>query len=158
MNKKIPILIAIVLIGIAILYVVFSGKDTTSSTTANTSSDTVSVSKTPKTVTIKGHKIPSGDIIINQGDTVEWTNLDSFAGQTYDAHTVTSGIIDTTGAQGTAGVVPRSGSGVADGLYTESLALNDSFSYTFTEAGEYPFYITEHPTISGQGTIVVIAQ
>lgn len=106
-------------------------------------------------MTIQGHTIPKGDILLNVGDTVQWTNKDNFIGQSYDAHTIASGTIDPTGKKGIPGVVSGTGNGVPDDLFEEALQLNDSFSYTFDEPGEYPFYIVEHPAVSGEGKIIV---
>ena len=66
------------------------------------------------------------------GDTVTWTNKDS------TPHTVTSG----TG-------------GTPDGKFDSSpgfnplLAPQQTFSHTFAEAGEFPYYCAIHPNIVG---------
>ena len=74
----------------------------------------------------------------NVGDTVTWTNRDSVP------HTVTSGI-----------------SPQPDGRFDSSpnfnplLAPGATFSHTFTEAGEYPYFCALHP--SAVGTVIVTA-
>jgi plastocyanin len=53
------------------------------------------------------------------GDTVIWT--------THGSHTITSG-----------------SNGVADGLFDSGILSNGTFSYTFTEAGDYPYFCQLH--------------
>ena len=108
-----------------------------------------------QTVVIQGHQLQQGNLEIEVGTTVVWRNRDNLVGLPYDKHTVTSGVIDRTGTEGVRGVVANSGSGIGDGMYQKGLALNDTFEYTFTEPGTYPFYIAEHPLVSGEGKIIV---
>ncbi len=74
----------------------------------------------------------------NVGDTVTWTNRDS------TPHTVTSGT-----------------AGAPDGNFDSSpgfnplLAPQQTFSHTFTEAGEFPYYCGLHPNMVG--TVIVAA-
>jgi plastocyanin len=74
----------------------------------------------------------------NVGDTVTWTNRDS------TPHTVTSGT-----------------AGAPDGNFDSSpgfnplLAPQQTFSHTFTEAGEFPYYCGLHPNMVG--TVMVAA-
>ncbi|PIO00452.1 hypothetical protein COT72_01985 [archaeon CG10_big_fil_rev_8_21_14_0_10_43_11] len=67
-------------------------------------------------------------LVVRAGDTVTWTNQDSVA------HTVTSitGVFDS-------------------GLFGKG----QSFSFTFSEAGEFEYYCTLHPYM--KGTIIVVA-
>jgi len=106
-------------------------------------------------VVIQGHRFLKTDIEIEAGITVIWRNRDNLVGLPYNKHTVTSGIVDKTGVEGVKGVVANSGSGRSDGMYQSGLGLNDIFDYTFTEPGVYAFYIAEHPSVSGEGRIVV---
>ncbi len=77
-------------------------------------------------------------IEINVGDTVTWTNRDS------TPHTVTSGT-----------------AGTPDGKFDSSpnfnplMAPQQTFSHTFTEAGEFPYYCGLHPNMVG--TVIVAA-
>lgn len=114
-----------------------------------------SKNKITKTVTIKGHSIPQGEIVIQKGETIVFKNEDSFEGFGYDRHTISSGTVDVTGNSGVKGIVQGSGSGIHDGLFSYGLKLSKSFKYTFDKEGIYTFYIAEHPTISGLGRIVV---
>ncbi len=69
---------------------------------------------------------------VSVGTTVRWTNTDAIA------HTVTSGASD--GATAT-----------PDGLFDSGfLNTGDTFTYTFTEAGEYDYYCTPHPWMQGK--------
>ena len=75
------------------------------------------------------------DLEIEVGTTVTWTNDDSVA------HTVTSGESDGT-------------SGEADGTFDSGfLDPGASFSYTFTEVGEFPYYCLPHPWMRGSVTV-----
>ncbi len=174
-NKKIAIIIATLVVVIG-GYVLFSGGEEGSSSTVNgstaskastsssvqpttgsasgTTTNAATKTSGDQTVTIRNHKLPSGIVTVSEGDTVTFENTDSFSGLPYDAHTITSGKIDTSGG-GVAGVVPNSGSGTPDGVFEEPLGLNETYSYTFDEAGKYAFYISEHPKVSGQGSVVV---
>ncbi len=63
------------------------------------------------------------------GDTVKWVNDDTAA------HTATSG---------------AAGTGGPDGTFDSSLIVSGGeFSYTFDEAGEYPYFCMVHPWMSG---------
>ena len=72
------------------------------------------------------------------GDTVTWTNVDS------QPHTVTSG-----------------SNGTPDGIFDSSpnftplIITGGTFSHTFAEAGNYPYYCALHPNMVG--TVIVIA-
>ena len=73
-----------------------------------------------------------GEVTIGVGDSVTWHN-DGTA-----AHTVTSGN-------------PADG---PDGLFDSGLFLGgDTFSHTFTEAGEYQYFCQIHPWMTG--TVIV---
>jgi len=146
MNKTTISIIVVILIIIGGLFL-FNGGDTT------TPVDTIV--DIGQKVVIRGHQLPSNDFEIEVGTTVLWENKDSFLGLPYNKHTITSGSIDRTGRDGVRGIVPNSGSGISDGTFQEGLKLNKSFSYTFTEVGIYPFYIAEHPTVSGERKIIV---
>ncbi len=75
------------------------------------------------------------DLTVAVGATVRWTNLDGVA------HTVTSGTSDG------AVVSP-------DGMFDSGfLNQDDTFTYTFTEPGTYPYFCTPHPWM--QGTVTV---
>jgi len=117
--------------------------------------NTESAQQSSKNVIIIGHAVSKGDLVIQKGTTVVFTNKDSFEGFNYDRHTVTSGTIDPSGNSGAEGVVPGSGSGIADGLFGSGLKLDQSFSYTFGKEGVYTYYIAEHPTYGGLGRIIV---
>ncbi len=72
-------------------------------------------------VTIKNFAFSPPTLTVKAGTTVTWTNTDP------DAHTVTS----------------KQGSGGP--LQSAALATNDTYSYTFTQPGTYPYYCTIHP-------------
>ena len=148
MNKNIIIIGGVValLVGGVVLFVLNNDSAEPSGT---------SNGKLEKVIVIQGHQIPAGEIVIDTGTTIVWQNKDSFIGLPYNRHTITTGTVDPSGTQGTKGVVPNSGSGIPDNLISHALNTNESFSFTFTEPGEYTFYIAEHPLVSGEGKIVV---
>ena len=75
------------------------------------------------------------ELTISVGTTVRWTNNDTVI------HTVTSGESDGT-------------RGTPDGAFDSGdLANGDEFSFTFDQAGEYPYYCRPHPWMIG--TIIV---
>ncbi len=78
---------------------------------------------------------------VNVGDTVIWTNQD------IQPHTVTSGI----------GSPPATPDGKFDSSpnFQPLLQHGDTFSHTFTEAGEYPYYCGLHTNMVG--TVIVAA-
>lgn len=70
-------------------------------------------------------------IVVPVGTTVTWTNSDQLP------HTVTSGTSDGR-------------AGEPDGIMDSGdMAPGDTFSFTFNEAGEYPYYCTPHPWMRG---------
>ncbi len=72
------------------------------------------------------------EITVAVGTTVTWTNADAIA------HTVTSGVSD--------GVSPT-----PDGMFDSGFVNEgDTFSYTFTEAGEFDYYCLPHPWMIGK--------
>jgi plastocyanin len=80
----------------------------------------------PASVDIKDSKYLPSTISVPVGTTVRWTNLDE------ETHTITS----TTGRFGSLG-----------------LDLDETYTYTFTTPGTYPYTCDLHPFMSG--TIVV---
>lgn len=76
----------------------------------------------------------TGNVDILVGDTIVWKNADSAA------HTVTSGIVSE---------------GPDDIFDSNLFGPGKSFSYTFTETGDYPYYCLLHPWM--EGTILVTA-
>lgn len=82
-------------------------------------------------------------ITVPVGTTVTWTNGETIG------HTVTSGawgeVNESTGLRG---------SQTPDGLYDHALAAKgsegDSFSFTFDEPGEYPYYCQPHLTMNAK--------
>ena len=71
-------------------------------------------------------------ITIKVGATVTWTNRDTML------HTVTSGT--SAGLAGTPD----------DRFDSGFLAAGATWSYTFTEAGEFPYFCTPHPWMQGK--------
>ena len=76
---------------------------------------------------------PNGDIEILIGDSVVWKNGDQAK------HTVTSGTIE----------------GGPDGIFggTDFLVPGESYKFTFTEKGKYPYFCIIHPWMTGTVTV-----
>jgi len=151
MNKT--IIIIIIVLGAAVgAYFLFQGGD---GAPKEPGTQTPVSQNQEQVISIRNHQIAKPTLVISAGDTVTWKNEDNLAGFPYDNHSPTSGTIDSTGTQGQKGVVPNSGSGVADGTFELALGSGKSQSFTFTEAGTYTYYIAEHPLVSGTGKIIV---
>ena len=82
-------------------------------------------------VDTKGYAYAPGDVTVAAGDTVTWTNSDSAP------HTVTS-----------------TGSGPLD---SPNMQKGDTWSFTFTQAGSYPYYCKVHPDMKGTVTVTAAA-
>ena len=97
-------------------------------------------------VTTIGLKFMPKDLNVEVGTTVTWQNGESIS------HTVTSGtwgeVNQATGIRGTQ---------TPDGRFDHALAPKgqpgDTFSYTFTEPGEYLYYCQPHLTMNAMVTV-----
>ena len=78
-----------------------------------------------------GSEFQPADIVVQVGDTVTWTNNDSIA------HTVTAGTRDNP-------------SGLFD---SGSMSGAETFTHTFTSAGEYDYFCEFHTGMSGTVTV-----
>jgi len=95
----------------------------------------------PNEVITIGLKFMPETITVPVGTTVTWRNGETIG------HTVTSGawgdVNESTGLRG---------SQTADGLFDHALAPmgqeGDTFSFTFDEAGEYPYFCQPHLTMN----------
>jgi plastocyanin len=98
--------------------------------------DTAHVSVVPGSSSLTTDAFQPNPVEVNVGETVVWTNDDS------TVHTVTSG-----------------SAGMPDGKFDSSPNFNpllnpgQTFSHTFEEAGEYPYFCALHPNMAG--TVVV---
>jgi plastocyanin len=99
----------------------------------------VSVSITPGALNKTTNAYDPNPVEVKVGDTVTWTNNDS------TLHTVTSG----TASDGPTG---KFGGTAESPVY---LAPKQTQKYTFTEAGEFPYYCSLHPQMVG--TVMVTA-
>lgn len=87
-------------------------------------------------VYIEGFAFHPQVIVVNEGDTVLWTNLDSIG------HSITS----QTGP----------GTLIPSGLFhSGEIYLGEQFSFTFTQPGVFYYYCQPHGS-SMQGTIIVL--
>jgi len=94
----------------------------------------------PNSIAIIQKTFQPTSLTVHTGDTVTWTVTQAIS----DPHSVTSGSYKDTA---TAGKVFDSG--------IKLKANGDSFSFTFTTAGTFPFFCEVHPdTMSGTITVV----
>ncbi len=85
------------------------------------------------TVTMSGMNFVPQTVTVNVGDTVVWSNTDSMV------HTATSG-----------------SNCASDGLWNSgNMNPGTTYSYTFTQAGTYPYYCIPHCSMGMTGTVVV---
>ncbi len=97
-------------------------------------------------VTTIGLKFMPKNLTVKVGTTVTWQNGETIG------HTVTSGawgdVNESTGLRGTQ---------TPDGRFDHALAPKgqpgDTFSYTFTEPGEYLYYCQPHLTMNAKVTV-----
>lgn len=82
-------------------------------------------------VTILSDSFSPSSLTVKAGDTVTWTNTDTTPG---NGHTVTS-----------------KGRGP---LRSSSLTQGQTYSFTFTSAGTYPYYCAIHPDMTGSITVM----
>jgi plastocyanin len=108
------------------------GENATNATGASSGNMTTSVSIVPGSSTLTDTAYQPNPVRVSNGATVTWTNNDS------QPHTVTSG-----------------SNGQPDNKFNSSpnfnplLAPGQTFSFTFTQAGEYPYFCLVHPNMVG---------
>jgi plastocyanin len=108
------------------------GTNATTSANATTGGATTNVSIVPGASSLTDTAFQPNPAQVSVGSTVTWTNNDS------QPHTVTSGQ-----------------NGQPDGKFDSSPNFNPlmtpgaTFSHTFTEAGQYPYYCALHPNMVG---------
>ena len=99
----------------------------TNATMAGAGNATTSVSMGPGSSTLTTDAFSPNPIQVSVGSTVTWTNNDSVI------HTVNSGTSPTQ-----------------SGLFSSPIMNpQDTFEYTFTEAGEVPYFCMLHPNMVG---------
>jgi plastocyanin len=84
---------------------------------------TTTVSPPPVAVTIQAFLFSPASVEVPRGTTVTWTNQDSAP------HTVVSDMTQE--------------------FASPTLGMGQSFSFTFTKAGSYPYHCSIHPTMHG---------
>lgn len=112
-----------------------SSSTTDSGDITNDDNNTGDPGAATSSVTMEGISFIPGDLTVEVGSTVTWTNDSSII------HTVTSG------TEGTHNDIFDSG----------DMGPNDEFSYTFNEVGTFPYFCIPHVNQGMAGTITVIA-
>ncbi|HEY7735067.1 MAG TPA: plastocyanin/azurin family copper-binding protein [Nitrososphaera sp.] len=128
MNTKIAVAVGMAAIFAAMLIPI--------STSVPAFAATVNVDMAPGASTKTTDAYSPNPVNVNVGDTVIWTNNDP-----PNTHTATSGT-PSGGPDGKFG-------GTAEAPFSVIIAPRASFNYTFTEAGEFPYYCTLHPAMVG---------
>lgn len=100
-------------------------------------------SGSPTEVTIEDFAFAPKKSSVSVGDTVTWTNADDIL------HTVTSGIGQKQGVPG----VTKDKNAKPDGVFDQEMEFEDTFEYTFDEAGTFKYFCAIHPGMVG--TVVV---
>lgn len=95
-------------------------------------------------VTIEDFAFAPKTLSVDVGSTVLWTNADDIL------HTVTSGRGQKQGVPG----VTEDKDARPDGTFDRELELDDTFEFTFDEAGTYRYFCAIHPGMTG----VVVAK
>jgi plastocyanin len=99
------------------------------------------IEQSANTVVTMSLKFMPTDITVTVGDTVTWQNGETIG------HTITSGawgeVNEATGLRGTQ---------TPDGMFDHKLSAKgqegDTFSFTFEQAGEFPYYCQPHLTMN----------
>ena len=97
------------------------------------------------TVDVENIAFKPSSLKVLQGTTVTWVNRDAQV-----RHTATSGEVGSGGVPGVSDAKPGKGDGVFDGELPEAGA---EFSFTFEEAGTFPYFCEIHPSMVA--TVVV---
>ncbi len=91
-------------------------------------------------VTIETFAFTPETLRVQVGETVTFRNLDDIL------HTATSGLPKKQGVPG----VSKDRPAQPDGLFDEELELDDSFTFTFDQAGTYVYYCDIHSGMRGK--------
>lgn len=95
----------------------------------------------PTTVDIADFAFAPADLEIEQGETVTWINQDDIA------HTATSGRAKKQGVPGVSKNRDAAPNGVFD---SGTMELDDSFDFTFEEAGTFTYFCAIHAGMSAR--------
>jgi len=113
-------------------------RPTATTTLATTPVTTVPVTETtvaipPVAITIQNYAFSPASVTIPVGTTVTWTNQDRVS------HTIVN--------EGTSKFV------IGQKFKSNSLGNGETYSFTFDEAGTYPYYCSLHPSMRGTITV-----
>jgi plastocyanin len=123
MNKTLIIIIAIVVVGFAIYFLVPKSNSVIAPVVPTMTTQT-STAPAPATISINNFAFNPSTLIIKVGTRVTWTNNDNVS------HTITS---DSGNL-----------------LKSPTLTPGQSFSFTFTKAGSENYHCSIHPSMTGQ--------
>ena len=95
----------------------------------------VGASGSPTEVTIEDFAFAPKKSAVSVGDTITWTNADDIL------HTVTSGVGQKQGVPG----VTKDKDAKPDGRFDQEMEFEDTFEFTFDEAGTFKYFCAIHP-------------
>jgi plastocyanin len=122
------------LVLVALVAVVLTGCSSSKASSGSSKAASAGGADKGTVISLKSLMFKPGDLTVKAGTKVTWRNDEPIS------HTVTSGTV--TGVDKTTGL--RTGQ-KADGRFNAKLKGNgDTFSYTFTKAGAYPYYCDIH--------------
>jgi amicyanin len=127
MKNKYILLIAILAVGALTVFANFSDRDGTTHTEV---SEKQNEAVGTNNVTIESYKYSPEKITVKKGTTVTWENLD------LAPHTVTVE------------------EGEGPGPDSELFGKGEKYSYTFNEAGTFPYYCKPHPYMKGEVVVI----
>ena len=123
MNKKVVIII-VSIVAAVVIGVVFYSHLMRPPVEVSEKLESLEDSERQNTVLIENFSYSPQELTISAGETVTWTNKDS----------VKHNVVSNNGSE----------------LFSDLLGLNETYSHTFNQIGEYSYYCTPHPYMTGK--------
>jgi manganese oxidase len=133
MKIRISLLIGVTILASLLILPSCQSNASAASTTAVVATTSAAAQGQEVSVILQNTSFVPKSITVSVGTKVTWTNKDSFG------HTVESGV--------------RGAADAGSVFKSSNLNNSDSFSFTFTAAGTYPYFCSYHPGMDG--TVIV---